>query len=449
MTENSEQSYKYKMDSKIRDVLIDFECQPILFIGSGLSRRYFNAPTWLNLLENVLDEIPKFNGKFEYYNQKYSGDAIDIGTELADLIFEWAWQDGREKFPSDLFLPGTKKECFLKYLICDHINKITPKSIEDFLFNKEITSLSNIRPHAIITTNYDLSLEIIFDGYVTITGQTIIKYNTNSFGEIFHIHGDINDSPSIVLTKTDYDDWDKKKKYISAKLLTYFAEHPIFIFGYSLNDPNIKEILKDIGEIVADDSGLIENVYQIIWKSELPKSPPEQSVFTVNGTQIRINAIYVTDFQWIFDALKSRSALTSINPKLIRALAARTMKLIRHDIPSGSVQVDYDVLERVSKEDIELPKLLGISIMSNPNQTHPLTISQVATRLGFNHWSGVNKLLKKINLEKGIDLKSSDNKFHCKIKTGESKNSKTSKWSLTTIDLLKDIMNGNKYDIDV
>ncbi|GHF48391.1 hypothetical protein GCM10017056_19920 [Seohaeicola zhoushanensis] len=394
--------------------------------------------------------IPGQEGKFEYYNQKHEADPVAIGSELSGLVFEWAWGSGRQNFPKELFAQGKSKDCFLKYLVCDYLKGLTPATVNAFPHaQKEIMALSAIRPHAIITTNYDMSLEAIFDGYVPVTGQTIIRYNTNSFGEIFHIHGDVSDPASIVLTQADYQNWQQKKKYISAKLLTYFAEHPVFIFGYKLGDPNVKGILRDIGELVADESGLIENVYQVFWSSELPRNPSEQSVFSVDGKEFRVNAIHANSFQWIFEALKSQSALTSINPKLVRALAARTMKLVRHDIPSGKVEADYDVLERVADQDAELPKLLGIALATNPNQTHPLTISQVATRLGYKHWSGANKLVNRIKDEKGVDLRSSDNVYHCQIKTGPGKNSKVRKWSLASIDLFKKVMDGEDYSVEL
>lgn len=250
-------SYRQKVDSEIRDLLLEYECQPILFIGSGISRRYFGAPNWLELLEIIFSKLPSGKKDFRYSQQKFENDPVRIGSALADLVFEWAWTEGKEHFPSEFFEGSCEKDDFLKYICCEYIKDITPQEndIEKSL-SKEIDALSEIKPHAIITTNYDLFLENVFDGYEPITGQTILKYNTNSFGEIFHIHGDVSSPQSIVLTKKDYDDWKKKKKYISAKLLTYFAEHPVFIFGYGLGDPNVKEILRDIGEIVADKNGL-------------------------------------------------------------------------------------------------------------------------------------------------------------------------------------------------
>ena len=32
-----EESYQLKADAAIRDLLLEFECQPILFIGSGIA----------------------------------------------------------------------------------------------------------------------------------------------------------------------------------------------------------------------------------------------------------------------------------------------------------------------------------------------------------------------------------------------------------------------------
>jgi hypothetical protein len=446
-----EPSYIQKADAAIRDLLLEFECQPILFVGSGMPRRYFGAPNWKELLKEIFMVLPDGSDRFEYFRQKLDDDPIAIGSALSDLVFEWAWGSGREQFPASFFGSAVRKETFVKYLACKYLTDQTPEvSDVDKKYREEITALSAIRPHAIITTNYDLFLEKIFDGYEPITGQTILKYNTNSFGEIFHIHGDVSDPPTIVLTEADYSEWIDKKKYVSAKLLTYFAEHPVIIFGYGLGDANVKAILRDIGELVADDEGLIPNVYQIIWQSgELPKHPPDQAVFSVDDREYRTRAIYTNDFRWVFEALKSRSALTSINPKLVRALAARTMKLIREDIPSGKVSVDYDILERVADENDHLPTLLGIASVNNPNQSHPLTITQVAKRLGFSHWSAANKLINHIKDEKKIDIRSSDNQYHCKIKTGTGKGSLTRKWSLKSVDLLKRVRDGLDYEVEI
>lgn len=451
MKPDTNASYKHKVDAAIRDLIMEYECQPILFIGSGLSRRYFGAPSWRDLLKKVFENLSIKGESFEYYCQKNDNNMILVGTDIANVIFEWAWKEGKTQFPDEFFSESTEKDTFLKYLVCEYLKNITisPDNVNESL-RGEVSAMSNIKPHAIITTNYDLFLENVFDGYEPITGQTILRYNTNSFGEIFHIHGDISRPDSIVLTQRDFDEWSDRKKYISAKLLTYFAEHPVFIMGYGLGDPNIKEILRDISELVPSKDGLIENIYQVVWKNEMTEAnPPEQAVFQVEGKEYRTMAIHTSNLEWVFEALRSQSALTSINPKLVRALAARTMKLVRHDIPTGSVDVDYDLLERVAVDNDELPKLLGITSAENPNHSHPYTLTQVAKRLGFNHWQPVHKIILRIVDEKGVDLRSTDNKYHCRIKIGNKKTSAARKWSHEAVDLFRRVEKDEPYELNI
>ena len=439
--------YRDEKSKEIVQLLEEFECQPILFVGSGISRRYIDAPNWMELLKIAFKTLPNQGYEFEYLRQKFDDEAIVIGTELSQMFFEWAWGEGKSNYPSELFQNGNNKDVFLKFTICEILKEYTLKSNENIdQFSSELVAAAEIRPHAIITTNYDRFLQIMFEGYEVISGQKILKYNTNYFGEIFHIHGDVNDFRSIILTEADYNDWSDKKKYVAAKLLTFFAEHPVFIFGYSLSDPNVAEILRDIGEIIADENGVIPNVYQIIWTEgeEENFSSPYRS-FVVDGREFKTKAIYTSEFEWIYEALKSQGFLTSVNPKLVRALAARTMKLVRHDIPAGKVSVDYQVFEKVANEDDHLPALLGITTADNPNHSHPFTITQAAQKLGFDHCHPLLKMLKQIEDDTGINLKATDNDYHIAIKTGNS--STSHKYSQLAHQLFKDIKEGKEYSI--
>jgi len=433
----------------LQAILEEFDVQPVLFIGAGLARRYIGAPDWESALRLALNKIGASAQPYSYFVQKYGDDKVKIGTAIADLVFEYAWGAGKAEFDSQLF-EGTDRHIFMKAIIATHLEQLTPKNDADLPkeFAKELAVFRGIRPHAIITTNYDSLLELVFKGYEAIVGRGVLRYDLNSFGEIFHIHGMATDPGSLVLTTPDYSNWHRQSRYFAAKLLTYFVEHPVFIFGYSLGDPNVRTLLQDIGRIAADESGLISNVAQIVWHSEL-KTGPTQSEVVIDdeedGRQYRLRVFNVTSLIEVFELLSARHELKQVNPALLRALAARLMKLTRKDIPAGTIEVDYSTLEKVARDDEQLPKMLGLTFADTNNITHPLTLSQVADELGLTGWNALNPVIKKICVDKGVDLRASDNRYHERIKTG--KKSATRKWSQGAVDLFRVGMSGKPYEV--
>ncbi|MBC8719182.1 SIR2 family protein [Ochrobactrum sp. Marseille-Q0166] len=400
-------------------------------------------------LRYALDAVGDKAQPYSYFVQKFGDDKVKIGTAIADLIFEWAWAPGKERFDASLF-KGTDSHVFMKSLIAEHLDEITPKTREHFIndFEAELAALRDIRPHAIITTNYDSMIELIFEGYEAIVGRGVLRYDLNSFGEIFHIHGMTSNPESLVLTATDYDNSHKQSRYFAAKLLTYFVEHPVFIFGYGLGDPNVRTLLQDIGRIAADETGLVGNVAQIVWHAEL-KGGPSQSEVVIDDEdderQYRLRVFNVTSLKEVFELLSARHELKQVNPALLRSLAARLMKLTRKDIPGGTVEVDYTTLEKVAQDDKHLPKMLGLSFADTDNKTHPFTLGQVADELKLSGWNAVDKLIKRIKFDTGVDLRASDNCYHERIKTG--KKSATRKWSHEAVDLFRNVMAGKPYKL--
>jgi len=435
----------------VDEALESFDCQPVLFIGAGLARRYIGAPDWDGALQFALSHLGEDAPEYSYFVQKYDNNKVAIGTDIGDRLFEWAWKAGKSSFEPALF-DSKDRFIFLKDIIARHLNKITPSKID--LSNKEIAheikALTAIRPHAIITTNYDSTLEKVFEGYEPIVGSGVLKYNLNSFGEIFHIHGMADQPKSMVISEPDYRNWSEESKYFASKLLTYFVEHPVFIFGYGLGDSNVQTVLRDIGRIVADESGLIGNVIQVVWHDSIENmGGPSEFVITSGDRQYRIRVLNVTSLIEIFEALAAQHELKDVNPALVRALAARVMKLTRKDIPSGEVEIDFSTLERLAKNEDELPKMLGLTFTDSENKLHPYTLSMVAEELGLKNWQGVDKILKKIKEDTGIELRETDNKYHCKIKTGKKEKSATRKWSQEAIDLFSTIIDGKDYKLDM
>lgn len=451
--EDNYEKYKKDVTEDIKSCLENMGCQPILFIGSGLSKRYIDSPNWEELLIELSKQCPLIDKKFAYYKQKFN-DNIEIGSIFSEKFNDWAWEVGETEFPAELFEPSVPPESYFKYKVSRFFEEILPEDIKNLSQEKtrEIEKLKSIRPHSVITTNYDRLLELIFPLFEPIIGQKILRTSHASIGEIFKIHGCSSIPMSINITKDDYDDFVNKKKYLSAKLLTYFAEHPLLFVGYSAEDPNIRSILADIDEILSEKNELIPNIYILEWKKETPTSSypiRERIIPTINNKSVRIKSITATDFSWVFDAFSSNSALEHVNPKLLRSLLARTYKLVRSDIPKNPVQVDYSILGKVTENDGELAKLYGIANAGDGtafNINYPFTLSALGKALGYKGWHDANKLLEHVRNMTGTDLKSFDNIYHCAIMSGSRV--QDHRYSAALKSLLEKVRDGQEFKLE-
>lgn len=447
------QDYKERAMNEISTVLEEMECLPILFVGSGLSKRYFNAPNWDELLSIMAEKNPK-SRKYAFYKQHY-GDSCDIGSQLAQEYSEWAWEDGNDKFDEALFSEECRLDVFLKSKVSEYFIDITPKTLDAVFdeFQNELKLLREISPHAIITTNYDTFLENIFSDYESIIGQQILKTQYQSIGEIFKIHGCVSKIEDMILTREDYNGFIKKKKYLSAKLLTYFLEHPIFIFGYSVNDPNIKTILSDIDEILSSNGELVPNIFLVDYKKEINEDrsyPNESLIHLENGKSLRIRTIIASEFDWIYKALSLDTPIEKVNPKLLRALLSRTYELVRTDVPRRSVEIDYAGLKSALSDRSEVGKIYGITTLTNPsafNLSYPYSLTDVGKAIGYDNWHSANWLLDVIKKNDGVCIKESDNRYHIAIMNGDTIVAR--KYSEEIIELLKKVKSGEPYSVEV
>lgn len=453
MTKEFEE-YQERIRDDIATCMDSMGVQPILFIGSGLSRRYFLAPSWEGLLQKLVDECPLIDKDYAYYKQKFHS-PIDMGSAFADIYREWAWGEGKASFPHELFDPSQPAEIYIKYRVARYFEELLVSSDAESTeeaHKEELASLQKVRPHAIITTNYDRFLEKLFPEYSPVIGQKILNANYTQIGEILKIHGCSSQPASLVFARNDYEDFQAKKKYLSAKLLTYFAEHPLFFFGYSAEDPNIRAILADIDEILSPKGQLIPNIYLVEWsdKSQQQTSFSSERLIAIDAEHsVRVKSIISDSFQWVFDALGSNDALPSVSPKILRALMARTYSLVRHDIPKRIVEVDYDTLEHAVSSEQELAKLYGITTLDDPsavNAMYPFSLTHVGQKLGYSSWHQANQLINQIKSQLGINIKSADNRYHIAILAGNTM--QAHKYSQAAVDLLKKVRDGEDYQLE-
>ncbi|QRI88253.1 SIR2 family protein [Delftia lacustris] len=443
--------YQEEMKTDITETLQALQCQPILFVGSGFSLRYANGPSWPALLNQLAQMCPTIDRDFAYYKQKFDGDLSSVGSHFVNEFFEWAWsKEGKQHFPEELFKENIPRDAYIKHKAAEILSKLDIKGLDEGLQN-EIDALGKLGPHAIITTNYDNLLEGLFPQYEVIVGQKVFRQSSLVLGEIFKIHGSISEADSIVLTKEDYDVFNRDKKYLSAKLLTYFAEHPLLFIGYSASDQNIKNILYDMSRMFTPTTMLIPNIFILQWDDQITEAsvPAKEHVLEVgDDLTVRIKSISAKDFAWVYEAFGAASTMEKFNLKALRALAGRIHSLIRTDVPTRNAQLNYEALEHAIANDEAFGKLFGVTGLGDPaaaNANHPYTATQLAEKLDLANWYRANLLIDKVKTETGFDMKCFDNVYHVAIKTGKS--SITRKYSDIAVALLKKVGAGQPYEI--
>ena len=89
-------SYKDEITQDIAEVMTDLQVQPILFIGSGISQRYFNAPSWKGLMKKLVEMCPELSNKrFAFYEQQFregnDTDYTQMASSFVEAYSNWAW----------------------------------------------------------------------------------------------------------------------------------------------------------------------------------------------------------------------------------------------------------------------------------------------------------------------------------------------------------------------
>lgn len=89
--------YIAKQTDSISKCIAELGCQPIIFAGAGLSRRYIGGPSWIELLQQVAALNPEVEKDVAYYLQKH-GNLLEVGEQLIPAFHSWAWGTGEIKF---------------------------------------------------------------------------------------------------------------------------------------------------------------------------------------------------------------------------------------------------------------------------------------------------------------------------------------------------------------
>lgn len=339
---------------------------PMLFIGSGISRRYLkNYPSWEELLYYVANEIGVSKGQFLAMKQEITSKLPkeNKGKVFAELA-SWLTKTFREKI-----LSGT---IFLEdFFTSDEINKIEKHNISfsKMLISKKMSQyeltnrsgyLSELRElkklqgniGAVVTTNYDKFLEKeVFNNFDVFVEQSQY-YMTEcmGIGEVYKIHGSVDSPNSLVFTTEDYSEFENNLKVIAAKLLNLALEYPIIFIGYSLEDENVLKIFETLIESLNEEQllTLSENLIYVEWEphEELLK----ESKKSVNrlGKSLEMTCISTDNYFVLYKHLMK--FVPAEKPERVRKYKKMIQKIILNNNSGKATIVTNDDLDKLNSE---------------------------------------------------------------------------------------------------
>ena len=226
---------------------------PVLFVGSGMTRRYTGAESWEGLLQHFAAMTPR---PYNYYRAQANGDLPSVATAIAQQFNDIWWdapqfESSRNTYASRIAGP----ESPLKVEVAVHLTGLASYLPVSGPLATELNLLRNAVVDALITTNYDDILPALFPDYRPFVGQDGLLFaNPQGIGELYQIHGSVADPESLVLTAADYQRFEERNTYLAAKLMTIFVEHPVIFLGYSLSDRNVHSILRSIAKCLTSDN---------------------------------------------------------------------------------------------------------------------------------------------------------------------------------------------------
>lgn len=338
---------------------------PIIFLGSGISKRFLlDFPDWEGLLKefweavgmtnfygnmnNIRDEISKENTNYSD-REKDHFTLIKIGSLIEEKF-------NRKFNKGDIYIEGFSPEQAyslkispFKKSISNRFKNYTFK--EDIQEEVELFSKMLLKAQIILTTNYDTFIEDCYnrnstydiDKYI---GQKGFFKETYGYSEIYKIHGCVNNPSDIILTEEDYKKFDENSVLISSKIISMLIHSPIMFIGYSLSDINVRNIIKDFTKSLSkEEISYLENKLVLIERKEGENGFKEE-VVDDRDLGCKIKVITTDNFSLLFDKISQINQ--GISPSAVRKYQQVIKQLI---VDRGKEGTLHTVL--VSPEDLD------------------------------------------------------------------------------------------------
>ena len=341
---------------------------PYLFIGAGLSRRYLGIESWEDLLKKYASET---GHEYNYYRATAASNFPAIGSAIAEAFHEVWWSGKKYKTSREGASNLIDKSSAIKFEISKYLRGASDNVTTGQPLIDEISLLQAATIDGIITTNWDLHLEKLFPSFKPFIGQDELLFqNPAGIGEIYKIHGCCSQPNSLILTKEDYERYNAKNPYLVAKLLSVFIEHPVIFLGYSLQDPNIRSILRSISYCLSTEhiKSLQDRLIFVEYNQTSPTNSLIPSNIAFDDVTIPIYQTSIANFNEVFAALGTIKR--KIPVRLLRLLKEQVVELVKTNDPKGKIIVrDLDKINAGDAPDFAI----GIGAISGKSYDGSIT----------------------------------------------------------------------------
>ncbi|MCO0832587.1 SIR2 family protein [Fructobacillus sp. W13] len=235
---------------------------PVIFIGSGITQRYFkNALNWDGLLQSLWEETGEeqsYYSRFHELEQQFQKDKFRVYTKLAQELeekFDTAFYDGKITMQSLSPEEAHQNEMSpFKRRIAEYFEHLEPR--EEFKNELKLFGKMIRKARMIVTTNYDSLIEdTLFNQISKKVGNRGLFEPSSELNVLYKIHGSIEEPESLVITQRDYEGLKRTSAIVNAKILSELTSSPILFIGYSLTDNNVQSLLKDLADNMPFDVG--------------------------------------------------------------------------------------------------------------------------------------------------------------------------------------------------
>lgn len=351
------------MYKNLKEIIDNFATTPFLFVGSGITRRYYNLPSWKGLLEIFINKISSDEFAFASYESKAremvenENELYPKIAELVEIDFNKLWFKNEKNIRTldEYYSNKVKEESVspFKAEIAQYIKEqsnIVPDYIEEI---EKLKKLSVKSISGIITTNYDDFFEDNFDGYKRYVGQDeLIFSEIQGIGEIYKIHGTIEEPKSIIIDRKDYKEFEEKSSYLAAKLMTIFIEHPIIFIGYSISDINIQNILNSIIKCLDTEKVVkLRNRFVFIeYDRNIKEYEISEYTMKIEEKFLEMTKIKMSNFSILYDELSKKK--NKIPAKILRYYKNELYNFVVTNEPTNTIKVGNIEDERIKDEEL-------------------------------------------------------------------------------------------------